>query len=380
MNESIKDSLIIVLVEAFSDVYANNNNLSPEYVETSIKRKLNISNLCHSRVNYLKNELSEFLNKIKKNNSQLVLGDTTNNHLPMNKELIGSGGFSHVFKIYSSLDDCCYAVKQIGIDIKNIGHVKNVVEEVRLMAKLNHTNIVRYYTSWIEKSPFTQLVISEYIDNEGESIEESIEESTGESTGESTEESYTDDEGYDSNNFKQFINIQMELCDSSLKTRLKQRLTFLNKLDICLEIANGIKYLHDEGIIHRDLKLSNILICPGGKIKLCDFGLSIRSNQEISQFVTGTRGYIAPEVHETNTFTTKSDLYSFGVVILELFSNFTTEMEKIKTISSIKMGQSKMGQSKMGNNITDIISNLLQKDAAARYSIDLVIEKLYNLY
>lgn len=99
------------------------------------------------------------------------------------------------------------------------------------------------------------------------------------------------------------------------------------RIKIALDAARGIEYLHNYAvppIIHRDIKSSNILLDSNWTGKVSDFGLSLlgpKSDQEsVSTKAVGTVGYIDPEYYALNELTTKSDVYSLGVVVLELLT------------------------------------------------------------
>ncbi|KAE8659309.1 putative LRR receptor-like serine/threonine-protein kinase [Hibiscus syriacus] len=105
----------------------------------------------------------------------------------------------------------------------------------------------------------------------------------------------------------------------------KISLSWIRRLKITIDAAKGLDYLHngsDPKIIHRDIKCSNILLDCQMNAKVCDFGLSKQVTQEdathVTTFVKGTAGYIDPEYYSTQQLTEKSDIYSFGVVLLEL--------------------------------------------------------------
>ncbi|OIT37931.1 PREDICTED: serine/threonine-protein kinase CDL1 [Nicotiana attenuata] len=105
------------------------------------------------------------------------------------------------------------------------------------------------------------------------------------------------------------------------------KLDWKTRLTIALEAAKGLEYLHEHvnpPIIHRDLKSSNILLDKNFHAKVSDFGLaklgSDKAGGHVSTRVLGTQGYVAPEYALTGHLTTKSDVYSYGVVLLELLT------------------------------------------------------------
>ncbi|KAG0575642.1 hypothetical protein KC19_5G019700 [Ceratodon purpureus] len=109
----------------------------------------------------------------------------------------------------------------------------------------------------------------------------------------------------------------------------KNPLNWSQRTSIILQVAEGLEYLHDKcspSIIHRDVKSNNILLTNKNVAKLADFGLSkIRElDQEdathITTIVKGTPGYLDPEYHETGMLTSKSDVYAFGIVIMEILT------------------------------------------------------------
>lgn len=96
------------------------------------------------------------------------------------------------------------------------------------------------------------------------------------------------------------------------------------RMNIAVETACALKYLHLSDIIHRDIKTNNILLDTHFRVKVADFGLSRLFPNDLTHVSTapqGTPGYVDPEYHECYQLTDKSDVYSFGVVLIELISS-----------------------------------------------------------
>ncbi|KAG6528689.1 receptor protein kinase TMK1-like [Zingiber officinale] len=103
-------------------------------------------------------------------------------------------------------------------------------------------------------------------------------------------------------------------------------LSWKKRLNIALDIAHGLEYLHNlahQSFIHRDLKSSNILLGDDFRAKISDFGLvklAPDGKQSVATRLAGTFGYLAPEYAVTGKVTTKVDVFSFGVVLMELLT------------------------------------------------------------
>uniref|UniRef100_A0A5B7B043 non-specific serine/threonine protein kinase n=1 Tax=Davidia involucrata TaxID=16924 RepID=A0A5B7B043_DAVIN len=103
-------------------------------------------------------------------------------------------------------------------------------------------------------------------------------------------------------------------------------LSWKRRLNIALDVARGMEYLHNlahQSFIHRDLKSSNILLGDDFRAKVSDFGLvklAPDGERSVVTRLAGTFGYLAPEYAVTGKITTKADVFSFGVVLLELLT------------------------------------------------------------
>uniref|UniRef100_A0A0D9XSY2 Protein kinase domain-containing protein n=1 Tax=Leersia perrieri TaxID=77586 RepID=A0A0D9XSY2_9ORYZ len=204
-----------------------------------------------------------------------TLQTATDNFDERNK--LGEGGFGAVYK-GSLPDGQQIAVKRLSHCSKQgLNELKN---ELVLVSKLQHKNLVRLVGVCVEHQE--KLLVYEYMPNR--SLDTIL---------------------FDPNKSK-------ELC-------------WEKRFKIIIEIARGLEYLHEESrlkIIHRDLKANNILLDSGLTPKISDFGLAKLFGEDQSHVVTnriaGTYGYMAPEYAMFGQYSVKSDVFSFGVLILEI--------------------------------------------------------------
>ena len=378
-KDKIKDYLILSLIDTVAELYSINYNIESDIIKNHILDKLDEYNILDVDIN--KTNILDVKSKIM----TLITKDLPQNAIQNNIslfdnytkcELIGSGGYANVYEVYNPLDDKKYAIKKIGI--RNNFYPSLI--EVRSMAKLDHKNIVRYHTSWIES-----ININKKIDNLNSkllTLNQNMEkiqlvkvDSTELVKTSNLDDSYsTDNSEYDEKVYDKFIFIQMELCKKNLRDYLLN-----NKLDdemrknICREIIEGLKYIHDNNIIHRDLKPTNIFVDFENKIKIGDFGLATNI-YDMHYEEVGTGGYIAPEILNGEKYNFKADLYSLGVIILEIFGNFKTNMEKLLTLRKIR--DEKNCKYFNNNELNKIISSLLCKDPNERINLEDILDIL----
>nr|POF27342.1 putative leucine-rich repeat receptor-like protein kinase [Quercus suber] len=145
----------------------------------------------------------------------------------------------------------------------------------------------------------------------------------------------------------------------SLSGKSRIKLDWMRRLKVALGAARGLAYLHElvnPPIIHRDIKSTNILLDERINAKVADFGLSIPMGDDERDHVTtqvkGTMGYLDLEYYMTQQLTEKSDVYSYGVVMLELVTA-RMPIERGKYI--VKVVQMEMDKTKVLYNLHDIL-------------------------
>ncbi|KAH0756222.1 hypothetical protein KY290_026492 [Solanum tuberosum] len=192
--------------------------------------------------------------------------------------VLGDGGYGTVY--YGKLKDGReIAVKRLYEH--NCKRMEQFVNEIDILTRLRHNNLVTLYGCTSRRSR-ELLLVYEYIPNG-------------------------------------------TLADHLHGDRAKDgSLTWPVRMNIAIETAGALAYLHASDVIHCDVKTNNILLDHNFGVKVADFGISRLFPNDVSHISTtprGTPGYIDPKYHECYQLTIKSDVYSFGVVLVELISS-----------------------------------------------------------
>ncbi|MDR8390086.1 protein kinase [Aliifodinibius sp. S!AR15-10] len=172
--------------------------------------------------------------------------------------------------------------------------------------------------------------------------------------------------------------IVMEYVDGlELKEVIDQKdLTLREKIEITEQIASGINEAHEKGIIHRDIKSRNIMVDEQQRVKIMDFGLArIQGTKHITNIGTtlGTTAYMSPEQLSGIEVDIRSDIWSFGVVLYELFTGelpFQGIYEPAVMYAIAEEAPIPISRvsTEVPEHIEKIISRCLKKDREQRYS------------
>ena len=152
--------------------------------------------------------------------------------------------------------------------------------------------------------------------------------------------------------------ILLEYCSSTLKKKIK-KLTDSERICAIVDLSSAMKEVHSVGIIHRDLKLENILLDDDNKIKVSDFGLctlmSVEAETKSRTQMTGTLKYMAPELLQERTdYDEKVDVYAFGVVVYLILTK-----GEFPKISVIEVGNGK--KATIPSSISEFSRKLIDK-------------------
>ena len=232
------------------------------------------------------------------------------------KRWLGSGAYGDVYEMWDTLLEKSFAAKVVDIRHTN---KESVLREARCLMDLHHPYIIRFHTCEIYEESL--LIFTELL--QAESLYEHIQENP------------------------KAIEISFHWH--------------------AVKILNTVKYIHDHGIVHGDLKTGNILLTGSEEIKIIDFGLA--SYVSKAEFHGGTPSYTAPEIWKGGTNSIQSDIFSIGCIFYEmimgrqLFPGKTVEEIKNKILNEYLIRLTKKSTQVTRHMLSTVTKSLLKNPA-----------------
>ena len=245
-------------------------------------------------------------------------------------KILGKGSYGSVRIVERKEDHKIYAMKSVVINVLTEKEQLNSFNEVRLLASLKHQNIIDYKESFFDEISKTLYIVMEYAD------------------------------------------------DGDLKSKiseiLKKHLFFEESTiwNVLIQTLEGLKYLHKNNIIHRDLKSANIFLTKNGFIKIGDLNVSTIAKKGVASTQTGTPYYASPEIWNDKPYNSKCDIWSLGCIIYEMANLHVpfrgTSLQQL--YSKIMKGIYPQISIKYSNDLKNIIRIILNVDAQKRPSAE----------
>ncbi|KAI9717479.1 MAG: hypothetical protein M1828_007179 [Chrysothrix sp. TS-e1954] len=235
---------------------------------------------------------------------------------------LGKGAFGSVFRGLNLETGETVAIKQIKLaDIPN-SELRVIMMEIDLLKELHHPNIVKY--QGFVKTPESLCIVLEYCEN------------------------------------------------GSLHSICKNFGKFPENLVALYmaQVLHGLIYLHEQGVIHRDIKGANILTTKEGLVKLADFGVATKVTGPSEASVVGTPYWMAPEVVELSGATTASDIWSLGCTVIELLDGKPPfhKLDPMPALFRIVNDDHPPLPESISSTVQDFLMQCFQKDPNLRVS------------
>ena len=243
-------------------------------------------------------------------------------------ELVGRGGMGVLYRARDAVLERDVALKMMLLDFTMDQNARDRFQrEARAVARLQHRNVVTIHElGEVENTPY---IVMEFLS------------------------------GRD--------------LDAILKTGTQ--LTLAQKLDVVIQLCDGLGYAHEQGIVHRDVKPGNVRVLEDNTVKILDFGIAKFAQSSVTQSgaIMGTPSYMAPEQIMGKPVDGRADLFSVGVLLYELLSGqkpFTGESPTtvVYQIMHVEPPPVNTAVPELPESLHEIVSRALQKNPDDRYS------------
>ena len=251
-------------------------------------------------------------------------------------KLLGEGSFGKAYLAKSDdQEDKKYVIKQVLMDGMTDQEKRESFNEVVILKKLDHPNIIKFKEVFLQRKPVEALnIVTEFAD--GGDLGQKIEEQKK----------------------KPFPESQI--------------------LDYITQICLALQHVHKKKILHRDLKSGNVFLMKSGIVKLGDFGISkgLKSTWDKAKTTVGTPYYLAPEIINNKPYDSKCDIWALGVLLYELMT-FKMPFNAVSLpLLSIKInrGVYKPPPGIYSNQIKDLLKSCLTLEPENRPSINDILQ------
>ncbi|XP_053186905.1 serine/threonine-protein kinase Nek1-like [Scomber japonicus] len=249
-------------------------------------------------------------------------------------KIIAKGGFGTTILIKSKEDGQQYVIKEIFISRIITAERQKAQQEVEVLSKMSHPNIVQYKESFEEGDCL--YIVMDYC--EGGDLSKKIKSQKG----------------------KHFSEQQI--------------------LDWFVQICLALKHIHDKNILHRDIKPKNIFLTKDGTVQLGDFGVArvLNSIEELATTGIGTPLYFSPEVCKNKPYNNKSDIWAVGCVLHEMCT--LKPAVSILSVSCLLLYKLISGSyppvsDHYSQELCSLLAQLLKHDPTQRPSVSIILDK-----
>lgn len=260
--------------------------------------------------------------------AQTLIGDSRGQLLESSgryeyKRILGQGGMGVVFKAYDKLLERDVAIKVLNEELRHNNEAQRIfLAEARSLATLKHPNLVTVHD--VTTIDNVAMIVTEFV--AGQNLEE-------------------------------YVRLNGGMDEDAV-------------IKIAHQLAQALSYMHERGMIHRDIKPGNLIIREDGSLKVIDFGLA-RSLEQIMIRGTrrrGTPAYMAPEQIEGGELTARTDLYQVGITLYELLSSYLPFESSDMAYAHVHMAPRPIADlvPNVSFGLARLIEDCLAKDPAAR--------------
>lgn len=251
---------------------------------------------------------------------------------------LGKGGMGVVYKAYDEALQRFVAIKAVSRELASDEVARRrFIREARAVAAIRHTNVITIHA--VESQGEIPYLVMELIDG----------------------------------------------CTLRAFRKREEPLTPLRILSIAAQIASGLTAAHVRGVVHRDVKLTNIMIDGSDRVVITDFGLAraVMDNANLTSgaMPLGTPAYMSPEQVQGEPVDARSDLFSFGCVLYAMYTGYSpfqglNPLEMARKVTEFKPPSLKDINPNAPEFFSDIVDRLLQKDPDRRYQSSLEVRDL----